>query len=99
MRRACNRNEIEQENPILENPAKNIGGSKGNAPPRRDGLRGSYSAQTNLGGIFAAPSSLLFPTKARSLRSLPPLRDPIFQAARFASKKAILGTSHQATLA
>ena len=40
------------------------------------------SSRPNLGGIFAAPSSLLFPAKARSLRSLPPLRGPIFRAIR-----------------
>lgn len=36
-------------------------------------------------------SSLLFPTKARSLRSLTPLRSPIFQASRFVSKRSMLG--------
>ena len=56
------------------------------------------SSRPNLGGIFAAPSSLLFPTKARSLRSLPPLWGPIFRAARFASKRSMLGTSQQTTL-
>ena len=67
----------------------------GRAPSARFVARRSLnSAGYSTSRWTSRQSSLLFPTKARFLRSLPPLRGPIFRAARFASKRSMLGTGN-----
>lgn len=70
MWRACKRNEIEQENPILENPAKNMGVQK--VMLHHVALSGidMTSSQKRWGHCFM-PLMLLFRKKSRLLRLCP----------------------------